>query len=153
MSRAEWQLDMRSRAEMRRVPIFAVILAVFGEWTPLVVMFATPIVPYNCRIPRQIRKSREKQHKRRSQSFRGAYPYLSGPQTGQSHVPKPTDVEATIKDDTVDIAPDWSGRCCGSPPSLPRRRRNRYTERANGAQFHRQTMPEPRIHLQHPRPG
>lgn len=91
ITRSDFLLERRSRAEMRRVPIFAVILALFGEWTPLLVMFATPIVPYNCRIPRQIRKSREKQEARRSNSFRGDYNRSTGVNPDQPYIPTPSD--------------------------------------------------------------
>jgi hypothetical protein len=42
-----------------------------GEYLPLIVIFFTPLVPYTCRIPKQILKAREKLEKRRLESFRG----------------------------------------------------------------------------------
>ncbi|KAF2087214.1 hypothetical protein K490DRAFT_990, partial [Saccharata proteae CBS 121410] len=55
-SRAEFQLVNRAGYDLRRVPIFALLLLLLGEWTPLFVVFCTPIVPFTCRIPRQINK-------------------------------------------------------------------------------------------------
>lgn len=95
-SRSDWHLVRRSGSEMRRVPVFALILAVFGEWTPLLVMFATPIVPYNCRIPRQVRRSREKQEERRRRSFRGAFRDLDGSDRSKLYVPTPAHVDHVL---------------------------------------------------------
>ncbi|KAF2433752.1 hypothetical protein EJ08DRAFT_551784, partial [Tothia fuscella] len=71
LTRAEFQFLMRSRSDVSRVPVFALLFAVLGEWLPLVVIFVTPIVPYPCRIPKQIRQTREGLEKRRHDSFRG----------------------------------------------------------------------------------
>ncbi|KAF2144813.1 uncharacterized protein K452DRAFT_285143 [Aplosporella prunicola CBS 121167] len=56
LSRAEFQLIRRSRYDMRRVPVFAVLLLLLGEWLPLVVVFVSGLVPRTCRIPKQISK-------------------------------------------------------------------------------------------------
>jgi hypothetical protein len=71
LTRAEFQFLRRSRHDFSRVPVFALLFAVLGEWLPLVVIFVTPLVPYPCRIPKQILKARESLEKRRSESFRG----------------------------------------------------------------------------------
>lgn len=55
-TRAQRQLIIRSRSELARVPIFALLLVVFGEWLPLLVIFMTPLIPFNCRIPKQVDK-------------------------------------------------------------------------------------------------
>lgn len=70
-TRAEFQFFTRSWRDAKRIPIFAILLAIFGEYLPLVVIFCTPLVPYPCRIPKQIRKAREQLEERRSRSFRG----------------------------------------------------------------------------------
>jgi hypothetical protein len=70
-TRAEFQFFTRSWRDAKRIPIFVVLLGVFGEYLPLIVIFCTPLVPYTCRIPKQIRKAREKTEERRSRSFRG----------------------------------------------------------------------------------
>ena len=41
-----------------------------GEFTPLVVVFVSGVVPRTCYIPRQIESQREKAEKRRKESFR-----------------------------------------------------------------------------------
>jgi hypothetical protein len=50
---------------MLRLPAFGVIFLVFGEWTPLLVKWLTPIIPEACRIPSQIMRLDEKVEKRR----------------------------------------------------------------------------------------
>jgi hypothetical protein len=71
LTRAELQFLRRSQHDMNRVPIFALLFAIVGEWLPLIVIFFTPIVPYTCRIPRQIEKSRRALEETRRKSFRG----------------------------------------------------------------------------------
>ncbi|KAL1617178.1 hypothetical protein SLS54_007955 [Diplodia seriata] len=56
-TRREYQLLRRSKHDMRRVPAFALLLMVFGEWLPVFVIFVNAIVPLPCRIPRQIERS------------------------------------------------------------------------------------------------
>lgn len=70
-TRAEFQFFTRSWRDAKRIPVFIILLAIFGEYLPLVVIFCTPLVPYTCRIPKQIRKAREQLEERRSRSFRG----------------------------------------------------------------------------------
>ncbi|KAF1973555.1 hypothetical protein BU23DRAFT_589516 [Bimuria novae-zelandiae CBS 107.79] len=68
LTRAEWQIVLRSRADKLRLPAFGALLLVFGEWLPLMVMYLTPVVPEPCRIPsqveRQLRKAEERRHER-----------------------------------------------------------------------------------------
>ncbi|QDS71525.1 hypothetical protein FKW77_005113 [Venturia effusa] len=71
LTRAEFQFLRRVRYDLTRVPIFALLFAIVGEWLPLIVILFTPIVPYTCRIPRQIEKTRRTLEERRRKSFRG----------------------------------------------------------------------------------
>lgn len=70
ITRSEFQLLHRNKHDMKRVPIFALILLVCGEFTPLLVIALPAVVPWTCRIPRQIEKTRRKLEERRSESFR-----------------------------------------------------------------------------------
>lgn len=70
LSRAEWQLIRRSRQDIKKAPLFALIFMVCGEFTPLVVMFMSAVVPRTCKAPQQVLKTREKAEMRRSNSFR-----------------------------------------------------------------------------------
>lgn len=71
LTRADFQLLKRNRHDMARVPLFGLLLLIFGEWLPLFIIFFTKVVPYPCRIPTQIRREREKVERRRRDSFRG----------------------------------------------------------------------------------
>jgi len=71
LSRAEFQILRRSRHDMIRVPIFGILFIILGEWLPLVAILFTPVLPYTCRIPRQIEGERQVLERRRKRSFRG----------------------------------------------------------------------------------
>ncbi|PWW74962.1 hypothetical protein C7212DRAFT_358765 [Tuber magnatum] len=70
ITRREFQLVMRNRHDSRRIPVFGLIFMVFGELSPFVLPFISGIVPFNCRIPRQIHGDRTKLEERRAASFR-----------------------------------------------------------------------------------
>ena len=70
LSRAEWQLIWRSRQDIKKVPLFALVFMICGEFTPLVVLFMAGVVPRTCMIPKQVQMMREKREARRAQSFR-----------------------------------------------------------------------------------
>jgi len=50
--------------------VFALVLLVCGEFTPLVVIALTGVVPWTCRIPKQVATDRRKLEQRRAISFR-----------------------------------------------------------------------------------
>lgn len=70
LTRADYQLLYRNKYDLKRVPMFALVLLVCGEFTPLVVLALTGIVPWTCRIPKQINSDRLKIEERRRTSFR-----------------------------------------------------------------------------------
>jgi hypothetical protein len=70
LDRHDFLLLGRSRFDVARVPAFGLVLLVCGEFTPLVVVAFTNVVPYPCRIPRQIDGYRRKLEARRATSFR-----------------------------------------------------------------------------------
>ncbi|KAL2166073.1 hypothetical protein VTG60DRAFT_3329 [Thermothelomyces hinnuleus] len=53
-TRAHLHLRLRWRHDIRRLPLFALILLVCGELTPLAVLALPRAVPLACRIPRQV---------------------------------------------------------------------------------------------------
>ncbi|KAL8681280.1 MAG: hypothetical protein Q9186_002591 [Xanthomendoza sp. 1 TL-2023] len=81
LSRAEYHLIRRTRSDLSRIPVFFVVFAICGEFTPLVVVFLglSGAVPRTCHIPRQINGAREKSEARRRESFRQGT--VSGEQT------------------------------------------------------------------------
>lgn len=70
LSRSDFQLLIRSRHDVKRVPIFALVFLICGEFTPLVVIAISNVVPWTCRIPRQVDADRKKVEERRAISFR-----------------------------------------------------------------------------------
>jgi hypothetical protein len=72
LTRAEWQIVQRSRKDMLRLPAFGLIFLICGEWTPLLVMYITPLIPEPCRIPTQVTKDLEKTEKTRHERQRRA---------------------------------------------------------------------------------
>ncbi|KAM3505247.1 hypothetical protein MY11210_008050 [Beauveria gryllotalpidicola] len=69
-SRADWVLLWRVRHDLLRLPCFGLLFIVCGEFSPLVVMLVDGIVPYTCRIPRQLRAGAEQAEARRRLAFR-----------------------------------------------------------------------------------
>jgi hypothetical protein len=69
-SRSDFQLLNRNWHDIKRVPAFALVFMICGEFTPLVVIAVSNIVPWTCRIPRQIESDRKKLEERRRGSFR-----------------------------------------------------------------------------------
>lgn len=61
-------LKRRWRHDIRRLPLFALMFVVCGEFTPLVVLALPGVVPLTCRIPRQIEKLRRAAEARRRAS-------------------------------------------------------------------------------------
>lgn len=61
-------LKRRWRHDIRRLPLFALMFIVCGEFTPLVVLALPSVVPLTCRIPRQIEKLRRATESRRRAS-------------------------------------------------------------------------------------
>lgn len=58
-------LRQRWSHDIRRLPLFAILLLVCGEFTPFVVLFMPQAVPFTCRIPKQVRKLRVAAQERR----------------------------------------------------------------------------------------
>jgi hypothetical protein len=70
LTRSDYQLLLRNRHDIARVPIFGLIFLVCGELTPLIVVAISNVVPYTCRIPKQINGDIRTLETRRATSFR-----------------------------------------------------------------------------------
>lgn len=70
ITRAEFQLYHRTWSDLKKLPIFALVFLICGEFTPLVVVFMTGVVPFTCKLPTQLDDDRQKLEKRRAISFR-----------------------------------------------------------------------------------
>ncbi|KAL7945661.1 hypothetical protein V8C42DRAFT_323790 [Trichoderma barbatum] len=68
-SRADWVLLWRTRHDVVRLPIFALFFLLAGEFTPLLVVFVSGILPYTCRFPSQLKDTIEKAERRRGTAF------------------------------------------------------------------------------------
>ena len=66
LSRADFQLIRRTRRDINKVPLFALIWLICGEFTPLVIIFFTAVVPPTIWIPKQVQKAREEAEERRA---------------------------------------------------------------------------------------
>lgn len=70
LTRSDFQLLARNWHDLKRIPVFALVFAICGEFTPLVVIAVSNVVPWTCRIPKQIQSDRKKLEARRAISFR-----------------------------------------------------------------------------------
>ncbi|PNY25788.1 Uncharacterized protein TCAP_04266 [Tolypocladium capitatum] len=68
-SRADWVLLWRVRHDLLRLPLFGLMLIAIGEFTALVVVYVDGVVPYTCRIPKQIFTGMQKAEQRRKAAF------------------------------------------------------------------------------------
>ncbi|KEZ40721.1 hypothetical protein SAPIO_CDS8662 [Scedosporium apiospermum] len=68
-SRSDWILLWRVRHDMGRLPVFAVVVLLFEELTPLVAYAFEGIMPHTCRLPQHLEKSRKKAVARRKHAF------------------------------------------------------------------------------------
>lgn len=70
LTRAESEILTRHDRDIGKLPVFGVMVVVFGEWLPLIVPFVPSVVPGTCLIPAQIKGMRVAMEERRKQSFR-----------------------------------------------------------------------------------
>ncbi|KAI1757633.1 hypothetical protein F4782DRAFT_479277 [Xylaria castorea] len=69
-TRASLLLRARVRHDLARLPLFALIVLVCGEFTPLIVLLFPRVTPYTCRIPTQAAVIRRSIEARRAASIR-----------------------------------------------------------------------------------
>ena len=79
LTRSQLQLLVREREDVKKLPLFAILVALFGEWLPLIVPFIPGRVPRTCRIPKQVAGMRKAIEDLRKASFRQG---ISAPQGG-----------------------------------------------------------------------
>lgn len=70
LTRSDFQLLARNSHDIGKLPIFGLLVLIFGEWLVLIVPFVPNRVPATCRIPTQIEGMRLKAEERRRISFR-----------------------------------------------------------------------------------
>ncbi|KAH8661460.1 hypothetical protein BGZ60DRAFT_380939 [Tricladium varicosporioides] len=128
LSRADFQLLHRSWHDIKRLPIFGLVFIICGEFTPLVVIALSNIVPWTCRIPRQINSDRQKLEDRRRISFRNL----------TTTPPMVSDIKGLERQQLIHISWslglsssvwDWlGGQYPGLPNAVLRRRVRRHVE-------------------------
>ncbi|CAK7207593.1 hypothetical protein SEUCBS139899_010403 [Sporothrix eucalyptigena] len=69
-TRSDLLLRRRWGHDMRRLPLFGLLLLICGEFTPFVVLVFPHVVPYTCRIPKQVEQLRRKVEERRQAAFK-----------------------------------------------------------------------------------
>ena len=80
ITRSEFQLLARNAHDVGKLPVFGLLLLVFGEWLVFIVPFVPNRVPGTCRIPSQVRGMRQATEERRRNSFRQG---ITGPSEEQ----------------------------------------------------------------------
>nr|POE92388.1 hypothetical protein CFP56_69635 [Quercus suber] len=70
VTRAESEILARNSRDLNKLPTFAILVAVCGEWLPLIVPFIPSVVPGTCVIPLQTEDMRKAAEERRRTSFR-----------------------------------------------------------------------------------
>lgn len=70
LKRSELQLMERNSHDIGKLPLFGVLVALLGEWLPLLVPFMPGVVPGTCCFPKQLEGMRKKAEERRRTSFR-----------------------------------------------------------------------------------
>jgi len=128
ITRSEYQLLLRNQHDMKRVPMFALVVLICGEFTPLVVIALSNVVPWTCRIPKQIQMDRKKLEERRSISFRN----LTLPPVEEAGVEKLHRMQALHINWSLGLSSrawDWiGGQLPGLPTSMLRRKVSRRIE-------------------------
>jgi len=117
LSRSDLQLLVRNWHDIKRVPLFALVLMICGEFTPLVVIALSGVVPWTCRIPKQIESDRRKLEQRRSTSFR-ELTTVTPTQAGVEHLEKTQLLHISRSLGLSSRLWDWVG---GLPTALLRR--------------------------------
>jgi hypothetical protein len=132
LDRSSFQLLTRSWFDVKRIPIFALVFLICGEFTPLVVVAVTSVVPYTCRIPKQIENDRKTLEKRRAISFRNLTAELPENNAGVDQLARMQLLHISWSLGLSSSAWDWlGGQLPGLPNSILRRkvrRRVQYLE-------------------------
>jgi len=79
LSRADFQLIRRAKNDVHKLPLFILVWLVCGEFTPLVVIFVSGLVPRIIWIPKQVQGAREKAEARRHLARQDSTVHFPGP--------------------------------------------------------------------------
>lgn len=81
LTRAEFLLLRRTGQDVRKIPPFALMFILCGEFTPLVVITLNGMVPRTLWIPKQVLRAREKAESRRAAVYAATTKSQSKPET------------------------------------------------------------------------
>ena len=70
LTRAEFQFIARTSKDFWKLPLVGILVTLCGEFTPLLVVFVSGIIPRAAWIPKQVHRARVNTEKRREESFR-----------------------------------------------------------------------------------
>lgn len=79
LSRADFQLIRRAKNDVNKLPLFMLVWLICGEFTPLVVLFVSGLVPRTIWMPKQVSQAREKAEARRKSAKEESTFQFSGP--------------------------------------------------------------------------
>lgn len=105
LSRAEFHLLRRTGQDVRKIPLFVLVYIVCGEFTPLVVVALSGLVPRTLWIPKQVLRAREKAENRRA----AAYAVATQPESKQE-ITTPKAIESGRMGQILDVYPQWWDR-------------------------------------------
>lgn len=79
LSRSNFQLVRRAAYDVRRMIPFTLMLIVCGEFTPVIVLaLGSAVVPYTCRVPKQLTKDRTQKASRKRAALVAHYAQSTG---------------------------------------------------------------------------
>ena len=124
LTRAEFHFIARSRQDFKKLPLVGLLVAICGEFTPLLVVFVSGIIPRTAWIPKQVHQARAKIEKRREQSFRqgtiendnelkriSAQKGIEGVSSAQIlHISRALGLHSTLWEKLWDRPPQWLAR-------------------------------------------
>ncbi|KAI0968457.1 hypothetical protein F4678DRAFT_200407 [Xylaria arbuscula] len=114
-TRSAFLLRARVRHDIQRLPLFAVIVLVCGEFTPLIVLLFPRLTPYTCRIPAQTSVIRRGIEARRAASFRAlAHSSSSSAAVADGHICRSLGLGITVWDKMGFDVPFARSRAAGA---------------------------------------
>ncbi|CAK7233201.1 hypothetical protein SBRCBS47491_008528 [Sporothrix bragantina] len=106
-TRADLLTRRRWGHDMRRLPLFGLLLLICGEFTPFVVLVFPHVVPYTCRIPKQVLQLRTKVEERRQAAFKEYEVAIEATKMAGSEQPSDTANNLLISRSLGLVAPFW----------------------------------------------
>ena len=106
-TRADLLTRRRWGHDMRRLPVFGLLLLICGEFTPFVVLVFPHVVPYTCRIPKQVLQLRTKVEERRQAAFKEYETAVAAAKTAGGAAPSDAASNLLITRSLGLLAPFW----------------------------------------------